>query len=523
MRLLAALLLLLPLSASAASLVDCWDGTRWTTGTCPPQLDIVSTTSDATSVSVTYTLAADAAEVFFYVGAPVSGQCVRPAISVIKSGAGAEFHAVFDGADTEVDAGESTVTATGLSADSQYCPHLFAVNSDGIPPETLSVAARERYSKTTPSPVYTPDLPEGTLVKWNPGHYMMQTVGGSSFATRQGHYDAITDSTTIKGAVMFAFWGNLEPTDDNFVWTTIQQELDYLKALNVPKRLFVRIIEKRENPNGCANRTYFPAWVDAAGWCVQTGTERFVLKWWDNALEAEFIELMQAMAAEFDDDPYFEGVVFLRETGIGANTSHAGYTHTAYVQNLKDIASATQAAFVKSNVIMFTNFVPTQGQAAINSLMQWQIDNGIGQGSPDVAPDCITPTLNCPGGWYDPQRVGSGEPGGSPTEAYNFAHENMIGQVPIMWAVESSQLGSDAVGQEGGYSADLIYRFANQYLGASHLFWMRNESYGAASQRWSGTGGILDTINANPTFTNTACPASHFGGDRVGCITGGTE
>lgn len=520
-RILASLLLLLPLTASAASLVDCWDGTRWTTGTCPPQLDIVSTDADASSLDVTYTLAADAATVYFYVGLPTSGQCVRPAISVIKSGAGAVFHDTFSGADTEVDAGTSTVTATGLSADSEYCPHLFAENADGIPPETLSVAARERYSKTTASPVYTPAVPTG-LVKWNPGHYMMAKAN-RTWVQRQSDYDAITNSTAIKGVVSYAYWGQLEPTQDNFVWTSIQQDLDYVKALNVPKRLFIRILDKRESSDGCSNRTYYPAWLDAAGLCVQTDTSKFTYKWWDSTLEAEYIELLQAMAAEFDDDPYFEGVVLLRETGLGGQTTSApGYNKAAYVQNLKDIASAAQTAFVKSNVILYTNFVNGGGTSDIEGLLAWQNTEGIGQGSPDVAPDCVTINLYCTDGWRDPQRTsGEGGPRGIPAAAYNYVNDNLIGQVPIAWSVEASQLGSNAVGQHGGYAPEFLRQFADQYLGITHMLWVRMDFSSTSIQNWAPTGGIEDVIEANPTLTNTDCPASHV--TRGGCLTGGAE
>lgn len=510
--------------AAAATPTTCWDGSYATGSACPVQ--VLSITPDetpgSTDATLSVSLAASADTLYVYVKPAVAGACpADPTVAQIISGTGSP---TFHDAVASPTSGANSVPVTGLAADTDYC--LWAVASKNGNPSAQSSASSNAFTASVPW--FTAPVP-GDLVKWNPGHYMMATVGNSApsaLATRKSHYDLIANSTAIKGVVTWAFWGNLEPTNDSFSWTTIQDELDYVKGLTVPKRLVIRMLDKRENPDGCANRTYYPQWLVDAGLCVQTRTGSdpiYTYKWWDDTLVTEYIELLQAMAAEFDDDPYFEGIVIQRETAIGQPQNQSiGFSKATYVQHMKEIASAAQAAFDNSTVLLYTNFISSGGTADTQSMLAWQLANGIGEGSPDTAPDCIVRNLDCTSGWYDPQRSSSnGGPTGIPADAYNYTNDNLIGEIPIMWSVESSQLGTNSVGQTGGYSPDLLYRFANQYIGVSHLFWMRKDFGVVAEQTWAGTDGIEDTIEANPTFTNTACPASHVA--RGGCLTGGTQ
>ncbi len=533
MRFLALAILLLPLAASGASLTTCWDGTRWTTGTCPPQLDIQTTASTSSTVSVTYTLAADAATLYFYVGLPTSGQCVRPAISVIKAGTGAEFFDSFSGADTEIDAGESTVTATGLSADSQYCPYLLATNADGIPPDTLSADAAARYAKATGAPVYTPVVPEG-LVKWNPGHYYypMGTPKheGNLSAMLTEFTNKVAGQSSIQGVLVRTTWGQLETdTEGNYTrgFAYIDAILAHLAAMSPQKRLLLVLVNDA-NSTICSNTTlafstsnnqsmFIPRYLRQQGLVAVNNRDACVIKFWDATLASKFTAMVEAYGARYDSHPLFEGWVIgsPKETsGLGTVT---GYTAAAYFTQMTSIMTAAKAAFPTTNMILATN----GGAITVSQWITWQANNGVGQGGPDVAPSCTVADINCSGGFNNISGSTS-----TLQQSYYYSSTVTKGVSPHIFFVEASELGLNSVGQTGGYSPQALGNFCNGTtvgmtgssfnLGCTHIAWAANESYGTSAQKW--TTGIKPWIDANPAVANSECPSAHV--TAGGCLTG---
>src|SRR5690606_38422063 len=124
---------------------------------------------------------------------------------------------------------------------------------------------------------------------------------------------------------------------------------------------------------------------------------------------------------------------------------------------------------------------------------------GAGIGGPDVAPKCVND--DCSRGYEERQSIWS----------YNSVNGNSTGGgirvqgvLPIAFAVESSELGYDSVGKKGGYTPQEIVHFADTYLKATHLFWVRNDATGTSRQKWHG--GILPVIEATK-LKNSDCPS----------------
>jgi hypothetical protein len=358
-------------------------------------------------------------------------------------------------------------------------------------------------------------------VKWNPGHYMHPYVGTNQ-ATRFRHYDEIAANRAIQGVVFIGLWGRLEPQRGVYDFSEIRAELEKLASLTVPKRLFIRMFTmKTSSASGCSSE-YFPTYILNMEGCVSTSTYHHTLRWWDSEVVDRYIALLEALGDEFDAHPLFEGIVLNRESALGPAHTISGFSVSSYQRQSRRLMTASKAAFPRSNVVFYTNFVSGgAGQSTVTDWIAWQRNNGIGQGTPDLAPDCVVRDLTCSAGFNDPQ----GNVGGGPGFAYNATKGNhagggisSIGEIPIVWAVEESQLGNDRIGQKGGYHPETLLEFCEGWaLGCTHLLWRRavNDN-GVPEQKWPT--GILPLINANPNLSNSRCPVSHLA--RGGCITG---
>ena len=349
--------------------------------------------------------------------------------------------------------------------------------------------------------------PSAGGVKWHPGHYMMQFVGTSDpedQSLRFNFYDAIASNTAIQGGVIYVKWKELEVNQGDYTngINYLRAEVNYLKNLAVPKRLWVRLIpQDYGNANCSLGDEFYPDYIINSGGC-HTGTHHSVARLWDATIASHWINLIEALGAAFDDEPFFEGITLIRETAFGPPPSD--FTSDAYITQLNRIALAGKQAFPKTNVVMNVNYI-VGGQSVVNSLIADNRSIGVGQGGPDTAPKCIN--NNCSEGYANPQGIW----------AYNTVVGNntgggtaSVGIHQIAYGVEASELGLDAVGQDGGYTPEEIFSFFDDYLKGSHLFWHRNEYYGTSEQRWST--GILPFINANSNFTNDSCPSSYTSG-----------
>jgi len=339
-------------------------------------------------------------------------------------------------------------------------------------------------------------LPSSEPKKWHPGHYMMLSLGESrdgALRTRFRLYQRIANNTQIQGVVLRIKWGQLEGDEGQYTFDTLQKDLDYLKNLAVPKRLFVRIHDRAFGKRiECATDDVFPSYLRNQKGCLKTdkGTTSRI---WTPYVQDRLIALYEAMAEKWDDDPYFEGVYLIRETAKnGVIRGDSEFSKAAHLRGLRRIAEAADAIFVKSNAIMSVNYA--EGQANVDELIAFNAALDIGQGGPD--------TLNpaCSRSYPHAYKTITGDSGGV----------DYRGFLPVMYSTEASQMG----GKLGNCTPDQIRDFANDVLHASHLFWSRNTYMGSPAQQW--IEGILPYINdPENNLTHTSCTASY----EQGCDT----
>lgn len=362
-----------------------------------------------------------------------------------------------------------------------------ARTAEPMPPSTVCIDQSNCVS-TTSSSAATTSSATNDGVKWHPGHYMQELPGSAEAVqtTRFQHYDLISSNKNVVGVAVNFRWKMLEGNtrgDYAAGIALVRAEINKLKSLAVPKRLFMRIHDIGYNAEYPATG-YFPTYLQSA--ClVQTGPNpvRTVWRRWNSTCMGYYIGMLQAIAKEFDNEPFFEGLYVFGETAPNfGDTTPSDYTPEANDAQFRRLALAAKNMFPRSNVIVPLNY--HNSTSATNSLMAYMHSIGVGTGNPDACPDCNM--------WGD--RTLQGINGGV----------DYRGKIPVLWSVEASEMGYDSVGRDGGYTAQEIYNYVNGKLKASHIFWHRNMSVGTSEQRWDT--GILPLINANPKPTNTACP-----------------
>lgn len=326
-------------------------------------------------------------------------------------------------------------------------------------------------------------------IKWHPGHYMQEHPGKTETQqTRFQHYDLISSNKNVVGVVVTYRWSWLEGStrgDYAAGIALLRAEINKLKSLAVPKRFFLRLYDVGYG-SAYPAADKFPTYLQSAGCLVETSATggRTVWRRWNSTCMGYYIDMLKAVAKEFDNEPFFEGLYVFGETAANiADVTPSDYSQAANDAQFRRLALAAKNMFPKSNVVMPINW--HSSTSATTSLMAYNKSIGVGQGNPDSCPTCEM--------WGD--RALQGLIGGV----------DYRGKIPVIYSIEGSELGYNSVGRSGGYTAQEIYDFLNTKIRASHILWYRNMSTGTSEQRWDT--GILPLINANPKPTYTTCPA----------------
>jgi hypothetical protein len=303
-----------------------------------------------------------------------------------------------------------------------------------------------------------------TPIKWHPGHYM-QILRGSSQLRQPERclaYDEGARGDYAAGIEM------------------LRTEIGKLESLAAPKRLFVRLMDSGYMDE-CPATSMIPKYVSDAGGTFDTG-KGCMWRRWDETVMGYYIDMLKAYAEAFDDEPYFEGIVVLREIPLawGGTTPPSDYTNSRYREQLDRLMTESVAAFERSLAVSPASWVGSEADTVRHIEHVHSIRGAVG--NMDVCPDCDM--------WAD--LAIRGELGGT----------DFRGKMPLVYSVETSVLGLDAVGPEGGYMPAEIYAWANDVQRVTHLFWDRNDYAGTAEQQWPA---ILDFIRSNP-LTSTDCP-----------------
>jgi hypothetical protein len=334
--------------------------------------------------------------------------------------------------------------------------------------------------------------------KWNPGHYM-QLKGNPRMdiqANRFVIYDEIAHNEDLEGVVWKVKWSLLEgdtPGDYSEGFKLIHAELDKLESLAVPKRFILRF-ESISFGNECPEG--YPRYLNSNEWLVQTGKSCIFRMWNDKAVTA-WIDLLEAYAEEFDDEPYFEAVYLIKESSVGWQGSEPApdFSKADYWRNLRRIMAAGGAAFVKTNAVMSLNHAPDQD--TMNAAMQYAYDSGLGHGDPDTIPE------SC---WKEEPFPKKGDIAYTGMKSHGGV-KDFRGDMPALRSAEVSEMGLKL----GDCYPSELYDHQNNLIRASHMFWSHNTYAGTAEQQWPA---ILEFIKSNP-MTNTRCPKRYTQGCKT--------
>jgi len=200
-----------------------------------------------------------------------------------------------------------------------------------------------------------------------------------------------------------------------------------------------------------------------------------IAKYWLPEVMDRIIALWQAIAAEFDTDPYLEGVN-TDSTATGSAKNSPDFNWPDNVVQLKRQYDAMTAAFDKTVVTVYVDYASGYEQ----ELIDYARSIGAGTGAPDVQPD-----------------------GKNSIDSYK---SQMQGLMPLCQAVQTPELCS---GSTGVFTPEQIYQYAMNTLHLTHMYWIaQSTACDTSTQKYSFQYGIIPTVNNHNGFTYSSCPAN---------------
>jgi hypothetical protein len=318
-------------------------------------------------------------------------------------------------------------------------------------------------------------------IKWHPGHYMLLRSDAP-----QSHLDDIRGEPTVLGAQIRYQWTELEPRKDQYDFSRIESDLNYLASMPTPKRLVVQILDREFHTDEATGSVpdYLLTDPQYNGGVARSNTG-YVARLWDPVVMDRVIALYRALAKRFNREPYFEGIT-TAETSLSINleTPPPGYSREALAGQFKRLMTESRKAWPNTNVFFFTNYLVGE----LEGLISHAHETRIGVGGPDVTPRA--PSYGA--------RIIMGIDGGV----------RYVGKLPIAFAVQSPEL----CGKEGCNLPRDLYAHAVNDLGANYIFWLRfGTNKDTPTEKYSWREGMLPVIRASGGKTNPACPGNFRG------------
>ena len=200
---------------------------------------------------------------------------------------------------------------------------------------------------------------------------------------------AFISHPNLAGAQLKYTWRELEPVRDGYDLRSIERDLTALAKHG--KRLWIQLQDV-----SFSSRQVVPDYLltDTAfhgGVAQEYEGERFTgltARRWDPAVRDRFARLLQALGRQFDGR--IEGIN-LAETAVGLHdvkVPPSGYTPENYAHGVRAMMSAAKAAFPKSHVVVYANFMPgdTSDPAYLRQVYAHAARIGVGVGGPDILP-----------------------------------------------------------------------------------------------------------------------------------------
>jgi hypothetical protein len=374
----------------------------------------------------------------------------------------------------------------------------------------------------------------GGKIKWNPGHYAGSngsiykgTKASGWFPSMDG---ALTNYPQFKGWRQWFTWGALEPTKGNYDFSQLDALLERLKTqYGTPRHLVITLY-----PSGPVtiwkpgDASTIPAYIQqdkAYGaspvsgsygwWGVNSGgasTGGYEPALWRPAVMDRFIALIQALAARYDNDPYFEGVMF-QEAVYHVIAQGSDYTNDGMTQQAKRLLTASTAAFAHTSVVFENTWGmgnPTQNQ----NFEAWMVDNRIAPGTADVVGETAF-LLPMTKGRPDAVNWGMAAYMGMVDISSSYSGGDLRTRSRAMVDIEADDIAGPYYTKSGGpfKPADICVALNKRYK-ASHAFWdhfMGSEKIrGVAIPEAAKWPNLAPAVAACP-LTTTSYPPNYPG------------
>lgn len=265
------------------------------------------------------------------------------------------------------------------------------------------------------------------------------------------------------GAQIMYPWRILEPEQGKYDFSTIREDVDYLKEHN--KQLFIQLQDATFNPAYNAAPAYLNSPSYDGGALYQYNDagdpEGWVTKRWNGAVRQRFAALLTALGKEFDGE--IAGIN-LQETAIGVRQEDdPSFSPEIYLQGLKANMAALKKAFPTAVTLQYANFtpgewLPWEDKGQLRSLYRYGEEIGVGLGAPDLMV----------------RRKGQ------LNHALAMMHEHSF-TVPLAIAVQDGnyigQTGTTEVLDERQNIVPLLHAFARDFLKVNYMFWVNQTPY----------------------------------------------
>ncbi len=317
-------------------------------------------------------------------------------------------------------------------------------------------------------------------MKFTPGHYI------SIKEANDINNELWIGNSSVTGIKKGYAWKTLEPEMGKYDFSGIRSDLAICKADN--KQFVLTLQDKTFTEGGTAMPDYLSHLIKEN---YTTGTTP--MRW-----ESEYVErlnaLCNALAAEFDRHPNFEGIVF-QESALSINLDTLytyGYTLDKYVDAIESYIVNAAKAFKKSRVIWFANFLKKDAKNAnMIHLCDTFCKYKVVLAGPDIVP--YRTGLSKKGGIYDLHLSYYGKTFlGNSMQANSYRHHKN----------DLTIATDEEVHPEGYVSMEDMFFYARDYLKLNYIFW----SYVFPKTdkiKHSGFPDALRVIGEYPTFNES--------------------
>jgi hypothetical protein len=367
----------------------------------------------------------------------------------------------------------------------------------------------------------------GGKIKWNPGHYAAGNgwlTGGTSASNWYGSMDsALANYPLFQGFRLWITWGAIEKSKGVYDFSQVDAILNRLKTqYGTPRRLVLALYPSTPNKwsrnNGgiipqyiMQNQEYGPGAIAGTygWWGITSGgqsTGGYEPALWRPAVMDRFIALIQAIAAHYDNDPYFEALMF--QEGIYHTLSvGSDYTHPTMLQQIQRLLTASVAAFPHTSVVYENSW--GFGGATVNQNMElWMVQNRVAPGNADTVGETAFKLGRAP-----PVSWGIAAYMGMVNSSSSYSGGDLRGKSRAMVDIEADDLAGSYFKTSGGpYTpADICLAINTEYK-ASHAFWdkfMGKELVRGQPLPQSALWPNLAAALAKCPLTNTSYPPNY--------------